>query len=120
MRIFSSFSLILILAAAPVLKAQSRIDFNLESIRDPFILPTAVEEIEEKDEDILKRLPFTIDIKGIVIDETGKFVIINDMIVKEKGNWKSLVIDEIEKDHLIVIYGERKIRIPFKEKEVQK
>ena len=119
-RIFSIILLILMASVNFSLGAQPNINFNLESVRDPFIIPAVVEEIEEKDEDFLKRLPFTIEVKGIVVDKTAKFAIINDRIVKEKDNWEGLVIDEIEKEYLIVIYGHRKIKVPFQKEETQK
>ncbi len=88
-------------------------------IRDPFLPPEIFETKKTTPEEILKKLPFkSSDVKGTVIDKNKRYVIIGTSIIKEKDKWQGLVIDKIEKNYLIVIYYNKKIKIPFSNKEM--
>ena len=83
-------------------------------MRDPFVIPEAVEKIEVRDEDILKQLPFKLTIKGVVMNEIEKYAIINNSIVREKDTYQSITIDVIAKNYISIIYGQRTIKVPYK------
>lgn len=119
-KILNCALLLLLLLMQPVCLCKSNTYLNLDGLRDPFIVPEGFEELGEEDEDLIKRLPFDIEVKGIVMDKNGKFAIINDKIVKEKEDWKGLTIDQIERDCLTIIYGGKKMKIPFKKEVMQK
>ena len=88
-------------------------------IHDPFLPPEIFETKKTTAEELLKKLPFkSADIKGTVIDKDKRYVIIGTSIIKEKDMWQGLMIDKIEKNYLIVIYGNKKIKIPFSNKEM--
>lgn len=94
--------------------AQERRYFGQEDLRDPFLTPEGFEKIEDQGRILLERILSDIKIMGIIIDGEKKYAIINDSIVKEKEIWQELLIEEIEKDRLTVIYRGRSTIIPYK------
>ncbi len=84
-------------------------------LRDPFMIPLKdVSELEQ--EDFFKTLPFEVEIKGVIMNDKKKYVVINDDIVQERENWRGLTIEEISKDFLIVNYNQKKVKVFFKNK----
>jgi len=95
--------------------------YTKEDLKDPFIPPQGfrVKEKteEEKLEELMKKLPFKPeDIQGVVMENDKKYVIINNQIVQQSDKFQGLIIEIIEKDHLVVIFRKRKITLPFKKK----
>ncbi len=83
-------------------------------LRDPFSLSLKEMSAELQEEDLLKKLPFPVEIRGIVMKQGKKFIVINNDIVKEKDEWRGLTIDEISKEYLVVIYNQKKLKFFLK------
>ena len=95
--------------------SNSQANYETPTLRDPFSAPEGLEQSAE--ETGLSRIPFAIELKGIIIEGNKKYAILNDNIVKEKDTWRDITIEKIEKDYINVIYGGKQIKIPFVKKE---
>lgn len=94
--------------------AQERMHFDRAMLRDPFAAPEKFEKDNGQGQVLLARMLTDIKIMGITIEGNNKYVILNDSIVKEKEIWQELLIDRIERDHLVVIYRGLSTTIPYK------
>jgi len=101
--------LILSLFWIKILLANNEFD-NSIVLRDPFIPPVDFEEIKKE----AQYLPIPIEIKGVVIDGERKYIILNEDIVEEKGNYQGMIIEKITKDFIILNYKNEEITIPIK------
>jgi len=94
--------------------ADEESSFDNTHRRDPFIAPEWFDNSTEAGETVLQQIISKVKIMGVVVDGPKKYVIINDTIVAEKSNWQDLIIDNIEPDHIDVIYRDIKTTIPYK------
>ncbi|MFA5271444.1 MAG: hypothetical protein WC412_03765 [Candidatus Omnitrophota bacterium] len=95
--------------------SNSQANYETTKLRDPFAAPEGLEQTAE--ETGLSRIPFTVELKGIIMEGNKKYAVLNDNIVKEKESWRGITIEKIEKDYISVIYGGKQIKIPFIKKE---
>lgn len=89
-------------------------NFNKDNLRDPLTAPESFEKIDKESQALLKQKFSDAKIMGIAIDGKNKYVIINNAIIQEKGSWKGMVIDKINRNHLIVTYKGESSKIPYK------
>ena len=95
--------------------SNSQANYETTKLRDPFAPPEGLEQSAE--DSGLSKIPFAIELKGIIIEGNKKYAVLNDNIVKEKDTWRGITIEKIEKDYINVIYGGKQIKIPFIKKE---
>ena len=96
-----------------IILANETIPFDEYSLRDPFIAPESIEEIDKESKILFDKILSNLEIMGIVIDGNKRYAIINNCIVKEKDIWGELTVDVIEKGYLIIIYRGRKTTLPY-------
>ncbi|MFA6282256.1 MAG: hypothetical protein WCY05_07140 [Candidatus Omnitrophota bacterium] len=112
---FKTALLFLVLFCLSTKISASQANFDSQEIRDPFHIPEGVEEISA--ENATLKIPFVVNLKGVIIDGDKKYAIMNDSIVKEKDLWQGMIIEKIEKDYINVNYEGKKIQIPLVKKE---
>ena len=106
---------LLIIFLLPSAYARERAYFDREILRDPFNEPEGFVGVDGQSRVLFEKMLLDMKIMGIIIDGNKKYAIINDSIVKEKEIWKELLIDEIDKDRLVVIYRGLSTIIPYRE-----
>ena len=84
--------------------------YELKGLRDPFLIPLKnISELEQ--EDFFKTLPFPVEIKGVVMQGSKKYVVINQDIVEENESWKGLIVKDITKKYLVIEYNNRQVKV---------
>lgn len=114
-KIFKSVIFFFIIMIITLRVSNSQANYETTKLRDPFAAPKGLEQTA--DESGISRIPFEIELKGIIIEGDKKYAVLNDNIVKEKDTWRGITIDKIEKDYINVIYFGNQIKIPFVKKE---
>ncbi len=84
--------------------------------RDPFVSLKDRTQVERNGR---VKLPYPIKLEGIMCSKEAALAILNGEIVKEGEKWREFKIEKIEKDRVILSWGDKKITIfstPEKEK----
>lgn len=95
--------------------SNSQANYETAKLRDPFAAPAGL--VQTSDESGISRIPFTVELKGIIMEGDKKYAVLNDSIVREKDSWRGITIEKIEADSVSVIYQGREFKIPFTKKE---
>lgn len=114
-KILKNTILFFMLIALSLKPGNSQAISETKNIRDPFAIPVGLEETLE--EGVLSKIPFAIELKGIIIDGNRKYAVINDSIVKENDSWRGITIEKIEKNYISILYDGKRLAIPFTKKE---
>ncbi|MBU4305869.1 MAG: hypothetical protein KJ893_09690 [Candidatus Omnitrophica bacterium] len=84
--------------------------------RDPFVSLSDNRQ-ETKEFFDISKLPYAIELNGIIWKENKSVAIINNEIVQKGDSWKDFRVVEIKKDRVILEYGEVTCELLLKGKE---
>jgi len=88
------------------------VNANANNKRDPFVSLKDKAEAEKEKEKV--KLPYPIKLEGVMCGETTSLAILNGEIVKEGEQWREFKIEKIEKDRVILKWGDKKIVLTSK------